>query len=195
MDLKKIGISVGILAGSFLVILIIMYLLFPVLNPGEAEKQELAMAEEQSENQLNRISETVNSENEYSADVAPGITEDVNNDSISLAEPDVLSQNDMSIDEKRYIEQIDSLKQVVENLKKEHELELQEVTNVQFEEQVQETTKTLLSMDEDALAPIVNELEEPILIKLYNTATGMQKRKLLQSLEPEKASRILKLVM
>lgn len=195
MDIKKIGIGIGILTGSFLVILIIMYLLFPVLNPEEAEKQELVMAEEQSENQLIRNTEIESSENEYLADDEPETIEDVSTDSVIMAEPGVLSQHDLSSIEKRYIEQIDSLKQVVENLKKEHELELLEVTNVQFEEQVQETTKTLLSMDEDALAPIVNELEEPILIKLFKTASSMQKQKLLQSLEPEKASRILKLVM
>ena|SRR6056297_707076 len=195
MDIKKIGITIGVLAGSFLVILILVYLLFPVINPEEAEKHELVMAEEQTENQMISETESEISDEGQMTEIPFDTTEVVSKDSTSQRVTDNTSENEISKMEQLYIAQIDSLKQVVEKLKKEHELELQEVTTVQLEEKVQETTKTLLSMDENALAPILNELEEPILIKLYNTATGMQKRKLLQSLQPEKASRILKLVM
>ncbi|HMB99170.1 MAG TPA: hypothetical protein VKM36_11840 [Balneolaceae bacterium] len=195
MDIKNIGITIGVLAGSFLVILILVYLLFPVINPEEAEKHELVMAEEQTENQMISETESEISDEGQMTEIPFDTTEVVSKDSTSQRVTDNTSENEISKMEQLYIAQIDSLKQVVEKLKKEHELELQEVTTVQLEEKVQETTKTLLSMDENALAPILNELEEPILIKLYNTATGMQKRKLLQSLQPEKASRILKLVM
>ena len=195
MDIKNIGITIGVLAGSFLVILILVYLLFPVINPEEAEKHELVMAEEQTENQMISETESEISDEGELTEIPPDTTEVVSKDSTSQIVTDNTSGNEICKMEQLYIAQIDSLKQVVEKLKKEHELELQEVTTVQLEEKVQETTKTLLSMDENALAPILNELEEPILIKLYNTATGMQKRKLLQSLQPEKASRILKLVM
>jgi len=195
MDIKKIGITIGVFAGSFLVILILVYLLFPVINPEEAEKHELVMAEEQTENQMISETESEISDEGQMTEIPSDTTEVVSKDSTSQRVTDNTSGNEISKMEQLYIAQIDSLKQVVEKLKKEHELELQEVTTVQLEEKVQETTKTLLSMDENALAPILNELEDPILIKLYNTATGMQKRKLLQSLQPEKASRILKLVM
>lgn len=195
MDIKKIGITIGVLAGSFLVILILVYLLFPVINPEEAEKHELVMAEEQAENQMISETESEISDEGQMTEIPSDTTEVVSKDSTSQKVTDNTSENEISKMEQLYIAQIDSLKQVVEKLKKEHEMELQEVTTVQLEEKVQETTKTLLSMDENALAPILNELEDPILIKLYNTATGMQKRKLLQSLQPEKASRILKLVM
>jgi len=195
MDIKKIGITIGVFAGSFLVILILVYLLFPVINPEEAEKHELVMAEEQTENQMISETESEISDEGQITEIPSDTTEVVSKDSTSQRVTDNTSGNESRTMKQTYITQIDSLKEVVKKVKKEHEMELQEVTTVQLEEKVQETTKTLLSMDENALAPILNELEDPILIKLYNTATGMQKRKLLQSLQPEKASRILKLVM
>jgi len=195
MGIKKIGITAGILTGSFLVILVIMYMLYPVLNPEEAEKVESNIQKEQVENRILKNTEAEYTENIQKAGIASDTRSSETGDSLSVHRTDTNLQDELSKMEKSYSVKIDSLQKVIENLKNEHELELKEVRNVQSEEQVQETTKTLLNMDEDVLAPIVNQLEEPILIKLYKTASGMQKQKLLQALEPEKASRILKLVM
>ncbi|SMO59385.1 hypothetical protein [Fodinibius sediminis] len=62
-------------------------------------------------------------------------------------------------------------------------------------ENIEEVSKSLLTLDEDQLTPIVNILKDDQLISLYNSASRMQRSKLLRSLEPEKAANILKQIM
>ncbi|MGF1670545.1 MAG: hypothetical protein ACFCU6_08865 [Balneolaceae bacterium] len=189
MDIKKIGTTTGIFAGSFLVILVITYLLYPVIHPEEAEQVELQLIEKadtQEQENENVKTETAAEPqtNELSGEIP--ITES------RIAKPDV---NEFDQLEKDYLNQIDSLKSVITELQVQHKKKLDEVRKAVSDEETQETTKTLLNLDEEALAPIVNQLEEPILVRLYKNASSMQKQKLLQALEPEKASNVLKIVM
>jgi Mg/Co/Ni transporter MgtE len=55
--------------------------------------------------------------------------------------------------------------------------------------------KSLLNLDEEKLSPIVNKLNNKQLMAIYNTASNMQRQKLLQSLTPDKAADIVKKVM
>lgn len=60
---------------------------------------------------------------------------------------------------------------------------------------LEEISKSLLRMDEEALAPILDLLDDDQLVRLYKSSSNMQRQKLLQSLEPKKAADLLKKVM
>lgn len=58
-----------------------------------------------------------------------------------------------------------------------------------------EKIKSLLSLDEEELAPIVNQLSNEQLILLYNGGGNLQKEKLLRALSPERAAAIITEIM
>ncbi len=60
---------------------------------------------------------------------------------------------------------------------------------------VAEISKSLLRLDEEELALILNRLSDNLLVELYNTSSNMQREKLLRSLEPNKAASLLRRIM
>ena len=59
------------------------------------------------------------------------------------------------------------------------------------EANIAEKIKSLLNLDEEQLAPIVNELSDRQLMRLYEGSGTMQRRKLLRSLEPKRAAKLM----
>lgn len=57
-----------------------------------------------------------------------------------------------------------------------------------------DVTKSLLGMDEKSLAPILQKLNDNMLVGLYRDGSNMQRQKLLQSLNPDRAAELLKKV-
>ncbi|HKI45650.1 MAG TPA: hypothetical protein VKA08_10000 [Balneolales bacterium] len=66
----------------------------------------------------------------------------------------------------------------------------QKVTGLQYSD----VGKSLLSMDPSALAPILKKLNDNMLVGLYRDGSNMQREKLLQSLDPNRAAELLKKV-
>ena len=64
-----------------------------------------------------------------------------------------------------------------------------------IDKKIQEVSKSLLRLDEEELQPILNRLSDSHLYKLYLATTGVQREKLLRSLEPAKSAVLLKRVM
>lgn len=60
---------------------------------------------------------------------------------------------------------------------------------------VAEISKSLLRLEEEELALILNRLSDNLLVELYNTSSNMQREKLLRSLEPNKAASLLRRIM
>lgn len=58
-----------------------------------------------------------------------------------------------------------------------------------------EKVKSLLNLDEKELAPIINQMSNQQLIRLYNGGGSLHKEKLLRSLEPERAAAIMTEIM
>jgi len=187
IDKKKIGLFVIAFAGSFLILLVLMFFMYPVVNPEAAidEEEPVTMNETEKEKPVEAGIINMNSEViPDSVSQTPG-----NSEGIQAREEPVKKMTGI------YEVKIDSLKQVIEKLKEEHESEIAKLKSVKQDERLVETAKTLLSMDEEDLAPIVNSLEDNELLKLYEHSAGMQRQKLLRTLDPQKASEILKTVM
>lgn len=207
MDTKQIAIYAGGFLGSFLVLLAIMYLIYPYLHPEQAEE----IASEYSELSGNSFDAE-----SYSPEAVDALNRQITN--LQTTVDSLNSRNS------NYEQTIDSLEGRVGELtatleeRNTQQTELAEAASPgeegdpvnldsgdprQVSEQVTEASreeleaisKSLLRMDEDALSPIVNLLEDQQLISLYNTGSSLQREKLLRALEPEKAAEILKKVM
>lgn len=207
MDTKQIAIYAGGFLGSFLVLLAIMYLIYPYLHPEQAEQ----VASEYSELSGNSF-ETES----YSPEAVDALNRQITN-----LQTTIDSLNDRN---GKYAQTIDSLEGRLGELtaafeeqntqqperaedtsagEEEAPVELDSGDPRQVSEQVtgasreelEAISKSLLRMDEDALSPIVNLLEDEQLISIYNTGSSLQREKLLRALEPKKAAEILKKVM
>ncbi len=64
-----------------------------------------------------------------------------------------------------------------------------------MDEEFGERVKSLLNLDEEELAPIVRELDQEKLIRLYQSGGTIQREKLLRSLEPARAAALMSEVM
>lgn len=62
-------------------------------------------------------------------------------------------------------------------------------------EDFSERVKSLLNLDEEELAPIVRELDNHQLVRLYRHGGNIQREKLLRSLEPSRAASLMREVM
>ncbi|MEX0648319.1 MAG: hypothetical protein WEA56_08805 [Balneolaceae bacterium] len=171
MDKKKLGIYAGGFIASFLGMIVISYFMFPLLNTDEVQRIEEVMA--------------------ASSDEPPSEQPvEVMEDSLS-SEP----LNPLAEMEKKYQSKIDSLYEVMAQMEADFEEKLTSQQAESRNENVEEIAKNLLNLDEEALAPIANRLDDSHLLQLYRSASSMQRQKLLGVIEPEKASKLLKEVL
>lgn len=213
MDTKQIAIYGGGFLGSFLVLLVIMYMIYPYLHPDKMEKAESDYsalsgsrfdteryspeAVDALNQQITSLQETIDSLNSRKSEYVSTI------DSLQL----VVSEITDSLEETRASRASLAEAAPVESsgpesgAESENTIESQDPEKIRKEvskaneEQLQEISKSLLRLDEDALSPIVNLLGDDQLISIYKSGSSLQRQKLLQSLEPKKAAEILKKVM
>ncbi|HLR77330.1 MAG TPA: hypothetical protein VK106_06685 [Balneolaceae bacterium] len=178
MDFKKIGIWSAGFIGSFLVLMLAAYFLFPYLNPKKAEKVE-------SKNEI--VQNASFDPSEYSLQAIDSL----NNQIITLQNViDSLRKEDSS-----HQKLLDSLKKELESTVQEESGTEPAINKNLNNISITETAKSLLSLEEGELAPIVDLLDESQLLNLYMEASTRQRKKLLRTLKPKKAATILKKVM
>lgn len=181
MDLKTIGIYTGIFVGSFILIFTATYFLYPYINPDQVQ---------QVQKQFEMQTDTP-----FEEDISNGL---VQSDDSLQPRVDSLSAviDSLHAVEASYEETADSLASLLEDTRSELETVRTKYSTIVSEgKEIEAVSKSVLSMDEESMSPIVNLLSEKQLVKLYNTASRMQKEKLLRALDPNKAANILKKVM
>lgn len=62
-------------------------------------------------------------------------------------------------------------------------------------EEFSERVKSLLNLDEDELKPIANQMSQQELVRIYSNSGNIQREKLLRSLSPERAAKLMKEIM
>ena len=67
--------------------------------------------------------------------------------------------------------------------------------NIMNDEALSERVKSLLNLDEEELAEIVKHLDESQLLMLYRYSGNIQREKLLRSLAPDRAAKLMRTVM
>ena len=67
--------------------------------------------------------------------------------------------------------------------------------SVEPEEEFAERVKSLLNLDEEDLTPIANQMTQQELVKIYSNSGNIQREKLLRSLSPERATKLMQEIM
>ncbi len=67
--------------------------------------------------------------------------------------------------------------------------------NGEHESQFSERVKSLLNLEEEELAPILKQLDDQQLLRLYDTAGNIQREKMLRSLAPGRAANLMQKIM
>lgn len=200
MDRKSILIYTGIIIGAFVVITIVTYFLYPYLN--EERYEQIVANAQQNIPIADTDLEYISSEFDH-----------LNNELEQLRE-----------EERRLIAIIDSLSAIHEHLVADGDIQaaLREnipaqtspsvippqarpaanepdadllAANELNEEEFSERVKSLLNLDEHELAPIVNQMTQQELVRLYKGGGNIQREKLLRSLDPKQAAQLMKEIM
>lgn len=163
--------------GSFIVLLVLVYFLYPILKPNKAK--------------------SVNNQEHLKAKMATFDPVQYNPspvDSLQRQTINYQTKIDSLTKSNKYKQQlIDSLRQALKNTKE--SMKKLSAYKQQHAVSAKEASKSLLNLRENSLGPIVNLLSKNQLISLYKDATDQQRQKLLRTLKPQKAAAILKEVM
>ncbi|SHG14871.1 hypothetical protein SAMN05443144_12030 [Fodinibius roseus] len=194
MNTKKLLKILGFIIGPLIPLTIAMYFLFPYLN--EEKYEEIAKTD----------------------DYADVIADDEMIDAIgadfeTIKEQVVAFRKDnrnlqMTLDSLRMVN--DSLKKALASTKSEMEklsgtqgqnedpeteAALAETTREEEEEEFKENIKSFLSLDDENLAPIINQLSDDQLVRLYKGGSSLHRKKLLRTLESKRAAQLMTEVM
>jgi len=203
---KKVLIILAAIAGSFLAFLVLFYFLYPHLNEEKFEQVVSELNEEKTtktdQNQY-RYDETVydelNEVDEY--DELP------NNPELLMAEQNSLQDSIDSLQQKRdlLLNELDELSHSVDSVKSlkttENSADVQLNADNTAEnmdearEEFSERVKSLLNLEEEQLSPIVRQLSDEQLIRLYDSAGNIQREKLLRSLSADRAAKLMERIM
>ena len=179
---------IGIIIGSFIGVFALMFFLYPYIN--QEHYEELMQSNDTAGDFL--MADGMMSEEEYE----------------ELQEE--LQQ--LRVENNELQESVDSLEQLNEDLG----LEIHEWENMEDfmpvagspdepvqqgssfymdDEEFGERVKSLLNLDEEELRPIVSEMDDGQLVRLYQSGGTIQREKLLRSLSPQRAADLMSEVM
>ncbi|MEX2403421.1 MAG: hypothetical protein WD625_04770 [Balneolales bacterium] len=166
--IKKILKYTAAFIASFLILIVAAYFAYPYINEDDIPEGEMGM------------------------DVVEQLREEVEAEE---AAQDSIEVDPLTVMENKYQGKIDSLYVVMEEMEAHYKEELADKKEVELSKDMEDVTRALLNLDERVVAPIVNQLEDDQLIKLYRAGSNMQRERLLGSLDPDKASNILRQVI
>lgn len=173
----------GFLVIPILVMLVIIYFLYPFLN---SEKYQ-------------QIVESINPVVSDSSRVDSLVTDSLDFSNMQNFETDQDSLVDIANND--YSNPvIDSLQQVINALNTrikelEHTQELDEIRAKLEEEAFANRIKSLLNLEEDELAPILEKMTNEQLVRLYTEAGTIQREKILRALNSDRAAKLITEIM
>lgn len=180
MNAKTIGIWTAGFIGSFIVLTVLVYFLFPYINPEKAAEIEM---------ETPVMKKASFDPGEFNLQAVDSLNQEISN--LQMKVDSLARQND---GKQQIIDSLQSgIDTAVEMGTESSEMITAEVAGAV--PAIEEASKPLLSLDEDELGPIVDLLDENQLISLYREGSGRQRQKLLRTLKPQKAAKILKKVM
>lgn len=186
MNTKKLLKIIGFILGPMIPLTIAVYFLFPYLN--EDKYEQIAKTEDHA---------GAFADEETMSAIGP--------DFETIQEQVAAFQKD-----NRHLQEIlDSVRTVNDSLKK----ELEELSAVrqqdegkenagaladkkkEEEEEFKENIKSFLSLDDEDLAPIINQMSDAQLVRLYKGGNSLHRKKLLRTLESKRAAELMTEVM
>jgi hypothetical protein len=205
----------GILVVSFIIVTIVTFFLYPYLNEQKYEEIQTERSERYPSDVLeggateDGLPAFEGQENRpvSMAEAGSDSLFTTNRDSSLVAMIDSLMAVNDSLSQK-----LDSAQVVMTNLENAlvatgaDEEQLDEVRqgndDVEFiaaaeepKEAFSERVKSLLNLDEEDLTPIANQMTQEELVKIYTSSGNIQREKLLRSLSPERAAKLMQEIM
>lgn len=193
MNIKKLLKIIGFIIGPLIPLAIVIYFLFPYINEEKYEQvaesnQNLGIAAENTdvapvgadfETLKKQVSEFYEDNQEMEKVL----------DSLRTANDSL--ENELAIK----IEEIEEL--TAAPPEGEDSEETEPLANVSDEdnEEFKENIKSFLSLDDENLAPIINEMSDEQLVRLYRGGSSLQRKKLLRSLESKRAAKLMTEIM
>ena len=197
MDKGDIIKLAGLLIVPVIVFTVAMYFLYPVISKDKYER--IAENFERKQNGLPPLPDVDSLVVSDSLNVDGEAKPEINSDTLTvdmldaiLAQQEVKQNNPLK-------PVVDSLNVVIANLEKQLEEEKKKASSLVEETKNQEEfavrVKSLLNLEENELAPILDKMSSKQLVKLYNSGGSTQREKILRSLNSEKAARLMTEVM
>jgi len=191
----------GILAGSFLVITVATFFLYPYLNEENYEQIQNERLEKKSavdEGISAGTAETSLARLDFLSD-GLGTSEEFDQmlqgkiDSLLVENSELKAELDSVKNEMALLEE--SLRE--ESAYADGERIGGEMVNASDEQQEEfsERVKSLLNLDEDELKPIANQMSQSELVRIYRSSGNLHREKLLRSLSAERAAKLMREIM
>lgn len=203
---KKILIIVAAVIVPFLAMLVLFYFLYPQLNEEKYEQILSGSNEDQTEEpardefEYNEIAIDEPSAENYTFEDYESLP---NNLELLLAEQKSLQSTIDSLknEKEALVSELDELNSSVDSLRAVEtagnnvpESMLAEAS-AETGEEFSERVKSLLNLEEEQLGPIVKQLSDEQLIRLYDSAGNIQREKLLRSLSASRAAKLMEKIM
>jgi len=203
---KKILIIVAAVVVPFLAMLVLFYFLYPQLNEEKYEQILSESTEDQTEEpvrdefEYNKVAIDASSAENYTFEDYESLP---NNLELLLAEQKSLQSTIDSLknEKEALVSELDELNSSVDSLRAVEtagnnvpESMLAEAS-AETGEEFSERVKSLLNLEEEQLAPIVKQLSDEQLIRLYDSAGNIQREKLLRSLSASRAAKLMEKIM
>jgi len=203
---KKILIIVAAVVVPFLAMLVLFYFLYPQLNEEKYEQILSESTEDQTEEpvrdefEYNEVAIDQPSAENYTFEDYESLP---NNLELLLAEQKSLQSTIDSLknEKEALVSELDELNSSVDSLRAVEtagnnvpESMLAEAS-AETGEEFSERVKSLLNLEEEQLAPIVKQLSDEQLIRLYDSAGNIQREKLLRSLSASRAAKLMEKIM
>lgn len=188
MPIKRILKILGYIFVPLLPMAVAVYFLFPYLN--EEKHNEVA----EKHNDEFKIGDTTDVELSSFSPASAGdeSVNDIGEDFTDLKEK--TSEYQKNIDSLQ--KEVDSLTTVNDSLEQQlakgGELAEGETANSEIsEEKFSENIKSLLDLDIENLTPILSKMSDDQLVRMFKAGSGLQRKKLLRSLESDRAAELM----
>ena len=204
----------GILVVSFIVVTIVTFFLYPYINEQKYEQIQTERTERHPSDDLEGGAEPdelppLDKENPFYKSSAQSGADSLlaaDSSSIMMTLDSLMAVNDS------LSQQLDSAMVALANFEEvlkasgADDSQLDEVRrgtgDVEFitaaaepKEEFSERVKSLLNLDEEDLTPIANQMTQEELVRIYSSSGNIQREKLLRSLSPERAAKLMQEIM
>lgn len=191
MNIKKIAKLVGFLVGPIIPLVLAIYFLFPYLN-----EEQYQQVNEKYKHNYSQIDST-NANIQMIPQDYQTLKEQAENLLTTIDELNV-QVDSMKVLEDSLSKQLTAKEELINELQNDTSSNESEQTvstvNVNSEK-FTESAESLLGLDDDELSPILQEMTDGQLIRLFEGGNSLQKKKLLRSLESKRAANLMSKVM
>lgn len=189
MTIKKILKILAFIFVPLLPMAVAVYFLFPYLN----EEKHEEVAEKYENEVVLRDTASVQGESDVEVGGEDFITSEERADKLQNTIQDLQNRVDSlhTINDSLANELTAKQKALLE-LRNENNNAAAETENSEIsEEEFAENVKSLLDLDNESLSPIINQMSDKQLVRLYKVGSSLQRKKLLRALESKRAAKLM----